>query len=88
MPGIFKDERLTDCMAYNEWKRTAKYSAFNWGEPVLTIKTLNQHVTKVLFTDESFVLISSHKNKVNHNKLTAFTKLGEGIAVRTLWRHA
>lgn len=83
--ATFKDPALCDCSAYREYKRTKGLSAFSWKEPVSSTRTLNQYVTRTTFTDNSFVDVSSCKNRVNLNYMTCYTLHGEGIAIRSLF---
>lgn len=81
----FKNNKLCNCFAYSEWDRTRGLSAFNWQHSVLSSKKINQYYTKTVFSDHSYVLVSSHQNKVDLNTMIAFTRLGEGIATRILF---
>lgn len=83
--GTFKDPTLCHCMAYREYQRTKGLAAFIWVEPVQTVKTLNQYCTKTVFFDGSYILTSTHTNKINLNRMIAYTRLKEAIAVRTLF---
>lgn len=83
--AFFKDPSLTDCMAYREWERTKNTSAFNWHQPTKSTRTVNQYVSKTMFADDSYCLVSSCRNKVNKNYMAAYTKNSEGISIRVLF---
>lgn len=72
-------------MAHREYYRTKGLSAWNFKEPVVSTRKLNQYIIETIFEDGSYLHVSSCKCLVDLNYMKYYNQLGEPIAQRQLF---